>query len=135
MAQRPPGWFFDSVGMGLRPAELHEKPALPGLGPPGTDKTAMDFRRLLPEIRWQSCLSPVPGTGCLTWFFDPVGMGLRPAKLHEKRWGRRFRLPTLDPSPSGWQAEAPAPPTAPTGQGPGGFSILSPSRALARHNR
>jgi hypothetical protein len=26
---------------------------------PGTDKTAMDFRRLLPEIRWQSCLSPV----------------------------------------------------------------------------
>jgi hypothetical protein len=27
--------------------------------PPGTDKTAMDFRRPLPEIRWQSCLSPV----------------------------------------------------------------------------
>src|ERR1019366_5096663 len=26
----------------------------------GTDKTAMNFRRLLPEIRWQSCLSPVP---------------------------------------------------------------------------
>src|ERR1035438_8735020 len=26
----------------------------------GTDKTAMDFRRLLPEIRWQSCLSPDP---------------------------------------------------------------------------
>jgi hypothetical protein len=26
--------------------------------PPGTDKTAMDFRRLLPEIRWQPCLSP-----------------------------------------------------------------------------
>src|ERR1019366_3922824 len=24
----------------------------------GTDKTAMDFRRRLPEIRWQSCLSP-----------------------------------------------------------------------------
>ena len=39
--------------------------------PPGTDKTAMDFRRLLPEIRWQSCLSPVPGTGCLAGFFDP----------------------------------------------------------------
>src|ERR1019366_834116 len=33
-----------------------------------------------------------------------------PAKLHEKWWGRRFRLPTLDPSQSGWQAEAPAPP-------------------------
>src|ERR1019366_9516868 len=27
----------------------------------GTDKTAMDFRRLLPEIRWQSCLSPDSG--------------------------------------------------------------------------
>jgi hypothetical protein len=26
-------------------------------------------------------------------------MGLRPAKLHEKWWGRRFRLPTLDSSP------------------------------------
>ena len=28
----------------------------------GTDKTAMGFRRPLPETRWQSCLSPVPGT-------------------------------------------------------------------------
>ena len=27
---------------------------------PGTDKTALDFRRLLPEIRCQSSLSPVP---------------------------------------------------------------------------
>jgi L-aspartate oxidase len=27
----------------------------------GTDKTAMGFRRPLPETRWQSCLSPVPG--------------------------------------------------------------------------
>ena len=25
---------------------------------PGTDKTGMDFRRILPEIRCQSCLSP-----------------------------------------------------------------------------
>jgi len=32
--------------------------------PSGTDKTAMDFRRLLPEIRWRSCLSPNLGTGC-----------------------------------------------------------------------
>src|SRR5450759_4069611 len=32
-------------------------------------------------------------------FFDSVGMGLRPAKVHEKWWGRRFRLPTLDSSP------------------------------------
>ena len=29
----------------------------------GTDKTAMDFRRLLPEIRWQSCLSPGHASG------------------------------------------------------------------------
>src|ERR1019366_10757577 len=36
-------------------------------------------------------------------------MGRRPAKLHEKLWGRRFRLPTLDRA-RGWQAEAPAPP-------------------------
>jgi len=34
------------------------------LSPPGTDKTAMDFPRLLPEIRWQPCLSPDPGTDC-----------------------------------------------------------------------
>ena len=34
------------------------------LSPPGTDKTAMDFRRLLPEIRWQPCLSPDPGSAC-----------------------------------------------------------------------
>src|ERR1039457_6764337 len=27
------------------------------------------------------------------------------------RWRRRFRLPTLDPSLSAWQAEAPAPTT------------------------
>src|ERR1035438_6893237 len=53
-----------AVGMGVPPAELHEKLAARALRPPGTDKTAMDFRRLLPEMRWQSCLSPVPGTGC-----------------------------------------------------------------------
>jgi len=54
---------------------------------PGTDKTAMDFRRLLPEIRWQSCLSPegpVSGTA-----------GLRPAgKLkHAPRFFMKFRGP------------------------------------------
>src|ERR1035438_7942221 len=36
------------------------------------DKTAMDFRRLLPEIRWQSCLSPGSGTGSPDWSFDLV---------------------------------------------------------------
>ena len=77
MAQRPRRWFFAPVGMGVPPAKLHEKPAARALCPPGTDKTAMDFRRLLPEIRWQSCLSPVLGTGCLRWFFDPVILGAR----------------------------------------------------------
>src|ERR1035438_3380944 len=58
--------------MGLRPAKLHEKLPLRRRCPPGTDETAMDFRRLLPEIRWQSRLSPVSGTGSPDWFFDPV---------------------------------------------------------------
>ena len=41
--------------------------------PPGTDKTAMDFRRSLPEMRWQSCLSPVfRGTGSPDRSFDPI---------------------------------------------------------------
>src|SRR5450759_854612 len=103
----------------------------PPTSAPGTDKTGMDFRRILPEIRCQSCLSPgseptpnggfskqfgwafgprnfmknavslrrfldvrggfsplpvlsVPGLGAHSprWFFDSVGMGLRPAKAH-----------------------------------------------------
>src|ERR1035437_1805314 len=36
----------------------------PPTSAPGTDKTGMDFRRILPEIRCQSCLSP-------RWFFAP----------------------------------------------------------------
>src|ERR1035441_2488139 len=56
--------------MGLRPAKLHEKLPLWRRCPPGTDETAMDFRRLLPEIRWQSRLSPGSGTGSPVWFFD-----------------------------------------------------------------
>src|ERR1035441_7849243 len=43
-----------SVGMGLRPAKFHEKLPLRRWCPPGTDETAMDFRRLLPEIRGQA---------------------------------------------------------------------------------
>ena len=31
----------------------------------------MDFRRPLPEIRWQSCLSPGSGTGSPDGFFRP----------------------------------------------------------------
>src|ERR1035438_10858132 len=42
--------------------------------PPGTDETAMDFRRLLPEIRWQSRLSPASGIGSPDWFFDFVAL-------------------------------------------------------------
>src|ERR1035441_1848188 len=72
--------------MGLRPAKLHEKLPLRRRCPPGTDETAMNFRRLLPEIRWQSRLSPVSADR----FFAPVGMGLRPAKFHEKPSAARF---------------------------------------------
>src|ERR1035438_8223291 len=55
------------------------------LCPPGTDKTAMDFRRLLPEIRWQSCLSPVPGTGSHAGGFSPLlGWAFRPRESMQK---------------------------------------------------
>jgi hypothetical protein len=46
-------------------------PATP-IPPPGTDKTDMSFRRSLPEIRCQSCLSPGPPapTGTAGEHFD-----------------------------------------------------------------
>src|SRR5450756_2934445 len=50
----------------------------PPTSAPGTDKTGMDFRRILPEIRCQSCLSPgwepTPRGGFSTllgWAFRP----------------------------------------------------------------
>src|SRR5450756_954072 len=50
----------------------------PPTSAPGTDKTGMDFRRILPEIRCQSCLSPgsepTPHGGFSTllgWAFGP----------------------------------------------------------------
>src|ERR1035437_1318994 len=43
----------------------------PDSASPGTDKTDMNFRRSLPEIRWQSCLSPGPGAGCPEVVFRP----------------------------------------------------------------
>src|ERR1035441_5487125 len=50
-----PWWTKSSSAASFAPAsQWHKAPPL------GTDKTAMDFRRLLPEIRWQSCLSPGP---------------------------------------------------------------------------
>jgi hypothetical protein len=54
-----------------------------GPRPPGTDETAMDFRRLLPEIRWQSRLSPGPHAERRRWLvwlaisFAGVAAGLR----------------------------------------------------------
>src|SRR5450759_1379004 len=153
----------------------------PPTSAPGTDKTGMDFRRILPEIRCQSCLSPgseptprgafspllgwafgprkfmnnchadfiatherpgdgqdwhgfpahfagnllpvlsVPGFGAHSprWFFEPVGMGLRPAKLHEKR-----RKPQEIPRCARWFFE-PVP----------GFSRRATGRAAARSRR
>src|SRR5450759_5169626 len=76
--------------MGLRPAKSHEK---------------LSGRRLADEILWGRLVTcgrlaigpcrlrggPAAVTnrraGCQPaphWFFDPVGMGLRPAKVHEK---------------------------------------------------
>src|ERR1035438_6579240 len=46
----------------------------------GLTRLPANFRRLFPEIRWQSRLSPVSADR----FFAPVGMGLRPAKFHQK---------------------------------------------------
>src|ERR1035441_9996741 len=58
----------------------------------------MDFRRRLPEIRWQSCLSPGPGTGSLVSFFDPRGpTGVRrmSLELKPKKWAGALRAVTL----------------------------------------
>src|ERR1019366_3175156 len=43
----------------------------PPTSAPGTDKTGMDFRRILPEIRCQSCLSPGSEPTPLGGFFAP----------------------------------------------------------------
>ena len=58
---------------------------------PGTDETAMDFRRTLPEIRWQSRLSPAsgrlsPGSG-----FSRLGTVNEPELIEKLR--RRVALP------------------------------------------
>jgi hypothetical protein len=54
---------------------------------------------LLRTLNWAGFHAAVviAAVGQASW---PVGMG----------WGRSFRLPSLDPSLTGWQAEAPAPP-------------------------
>src|SRR5450759_5641004 len=53
----------------------------------GTDKTGMDFRRILPEIRCQSCLSPGSEPTPRGGFSAPVSPGYqRPVK------GRAGRL-------------------------------------------
>src|ERR1035438_2467476 len=89
-AQFAGNWL--SVGVGLRPAKFHEKLPLRRRCPPGTDETAMDFRRLLPEIRWQSRLSPVSRTGSPNWLFAPVP-GFAPREmLPVRRQTSRERL-------------------------------------------
>ena len=53
----------------------------PPTSAPGTDKTGMDFRRILPEIRCQSCLSPgsepTPRGGFSPRFAPTVPGGIR----------------------------------------------------------
>src|ERR1019366_7903298 len=56
----------------------------PPTSAPGTDKTGMDFRRILPEIRCQSCLSPGSEPTARGGFSPPVN-SLRPKTDHAKR--------------------------------------------------
>src|SRR5664279_5265721 len=92
--------------------------------PPGTDETAMDFRRILPEIRWQSRLSPVSGIGFPDWIFegDETAMDFRRI-LPEIRWQSRLSPVSGIGSPD-WIFEGVIP-------GPGCFH----PRAVRLHHR
>jgi 4-amino-4-deoxy-L-arabinose transferase-like glycosyltransferase len=57
----------------------------------------------------------------LNWAGFHAAIVVAAAMAWKSWWGRRFRLPTLDPLPSAWQAEAPAPPT---GLSPGHLNWL-----------
>src|ERR1035437_10047815 len=53
----------------------------PPTSAPGTDKTGMDFRRILPEIRCQSCLSPGAEPTPRGCFSPLLGRAFGPRKL------------------------------------------------------
>ena len=57
----------------------------PPTSAPGTDKTGMDFRRILPEIRCQSCLSPGSEPTPRGGFSPLLGWAFGPRKLM-KNW-------------------------------------------------
>src|SRR5450756_1857762 len=61
---------------------------------PGTDKTGMDFRRILPEIRCQSCLSPGSEPTPRGGFSNLLGWAFGPRKLM-KNAGSLRRFPDV----------------------------------------
>src|ERR1039457_1687196 len=83
------------------PVEQHRAAERPPLELGGTDETAMDFRRLLPEIRWQPRLSPVsPGFSrevcpptSVDWEHGAQASGFGVAASLSGSWrdGRRYR--------------------------------------------
>src|ERR1035437_1869702 len=89
----------------------------PPTSAPGTDKTGMDFRRILPEIRCQSCLSPgsepTPRGGfspLLGWAFGPWSfyillvtfMGISPGGARESSpWREPWEQTRTARSPGG----------------------------------
>src|SRR5450759_5205622 len=74
----------------------------PPTSAPGTDKTGMDFRRILPEIRCQSCLSPGSEPTPRGGFFDSVP-GLPPPDdkipLRTPNVRQHLRLTEVSPGP------------------------------------
>src|SRR5665811_2309721 len=93
-----PRWFFDSVGMGVPPAKLHEKRRKPQEIPRCAgwffDSVGMGLR---PAKLHEKHRKPQEIPRCAGWFFAPVGMGVPPAKLHEKR-----QKPQEIPRCAGW---------------------------------
>src|ERR1035437_4427981 len=85
---------------------------LQALPPRRSDKTAMNFRRRLPEIRWQSCLSPIASPGLLAltilllnlWLNAPLFMtGELPFRGSvEGGYVSMSRFLSQHPNPWGW---------------------------------
>src|SRR5450756_1270943 len=122
----------------------------PPTSAPGTDKTGMDFRRFLPEIRCQSCLSPGSEPTPRGGFSPLLGWAFRPRNFM-KNAGSLRRFPDVRGGFStllGWafgprklmkncHADFIATHERPRGSEPtprGDYSTLSPSRALAKHD-
>src|SRR5665811_2110022 len=80
----PRGGFSPLLGWAFRPRKLMKNCHADFIGTherPGTDKTGMDFRRILPEIRCQSCLSPGSEPTPRGGFSNLLGWAFGPRKL------------------------------------------------------